>query len=893
MADKKIQIEVLDFETGDSLERVNIIDGGQFLATPVAFVFNGSGQPNPTTSATITLTTSGSGTQANPFVITGVSIGNAGAGYNSTIRILVTTVSGGSDVLSNADLQPVLSTGVIGQLDITDSQNFPLSLNFTVSDGKDLESRFGNFSKTFNLPATKNNNRIFQHIYNSQVLNTKNMYHLKDCRILVDSIEFFVGKIKLSGSTQDKNPKSYSCTIFGGNFSWVNEIKDKKLCDIEFATAGLQTYDYTTINNSWAKTQANSEIIYPLVSYGDFNEDNTLGGVNIYEENLPSYDWRGWFWVYNILKEIFKNIGFAIDSTFIETANFKKLITHFNFTKGNENALAEQKALSAEIHRVDASVSDFQMIVGTSGAFSGGTLINPIHGVFPESSNSAIDVILKYDTEISDSVNAYNTSTGKWTCPRTGRYKISASANILFGVNQASNGTFLTRMRIRLIKRDSSGTFLHRWNNTFYPNSGTSPTGNASFGYFPNQSITTQDNYGSQYVYFQEGETVEAAMRIDLTEISGTTDSQLRVAAAFGGIGGVNSFQNLVSTFKVEYDSQDLMIGQTFKLTDILPCNIKQIDFIKGISHMFNLQFYTDVQSKKVYIEPYNDFYGSANDALDWSSKVDYSKGIEDKYELGLNEEVIFKYKDDSNDKYAQYLNENENGNALENPLFAYYIDLGDKFPKGKKEFVNPLFAPTIQTWDNDCVHAAYNNGVLIPVMWSEVPPSVTIGFDSNIVPPVERPEKGYKYEPRIAYYHGQVNNPNNSNYVTRFDREISANNFLGSTSYPRATFVDFEDASFPSLSYNDETIEPPFSGTSTLVKGLYSTYYEKMIKQMLQSPRIRTVHMNLKSQDIINLDFRKLIFFDGSLWRINKIVDYSPAKNITTKVEVIQWFEV
>ena len=115
----------------------------------------------------------------------------------------------------------------------------------------------------------------------------------------------------------------------------------------------------------------------------------------------------------------------------------------------------------------------------------------------------------------------------------------------------------------------------------------------------------------------------------------------------------------------------------------------------------------------------------------------------------------------------------------------------------------------------------------------------------------------------------------------------------MGSTSYPRATFVDFEDASFPSLSYNDETIEPPFSGTSTLVKGLYSTYYEKMIKQMLQSPRIRTVHMNLKSQDIINLDFRKLIFFDGSLWRINKIVDYSPAKNITTKVEVIQWFEV
>ena len=50
---------------------------------------------------------------------------------------------------------------------------------------------------------------------------------------------------------------------------------------------------------------------------------------------------------------------------------------------------------------------------------------------------------------------------------------------------------------------------------------------------------------------------------------------------------------------------------------------------------------------------------------------------------------------------------------------------------------------------------------------------------------------------------------------------------------------------------------------------------------------------INLKIKDVINIDMRRLVFLDGSMWRINRIVDFSPAKNVTTKVELIQWFEV
>lgn len=883
---KKINIELLDFTSGDSLSSVSVINGGEFVTSSasniVGIVENGAGQPNPTTSATITFTTSGSGTPADPFVITGVNVTGGGSGYNSTIRILVT---GG--VITNPVLIPVLNQGVIGQLDITDSEDFPLSLNFQVSDGKNIESRFGDFSKSFEIPATKNNNRIFQHIYNSQVVNTKNIYHIKDCRILVDSIEFFRGKIQLQGSKQDKNPKSYSCTIYGGNFSWVNEIKDKRLCDLEFASAGTQTFDYTNILASHTKNQSNSEIIYPLVSYGDFNPDDNTGGVNVFDTDMTSYDWRGWFWVYNIIKEIFRNIGFTLDSSFIETANFKKLITNFNFYRGDKDALAMENGYRAEINRVDASSSNFQMILGSD--------INSLtQGVQPPTTVN--EVILKYDTPISDVQGSYDTTTGKWTCALTGRYRITASANIVFGVNPPSTGgagNYTSRMRFRLIHRDASGTLIRKWTNVFYPNSLYSPAGSTDYGFFPSVSKTTQDPAsGSSYIYVQQGETVEAALQCEFVNQSGMASST-RVSIAFGGIGGVSAFANQVSQFLVEYDSTELQIGSTFEIPQMLPCDVKQIDFIKGISHMFNLQFYTDVQSKKIYAEPYDDFYGNATDAFNWSSKVDYSQGIQDKYEIGLNEEVLFKYKDDSADEYVEYLNTDDNGNALENPVFAYYLNLGDKFPKGKKEFVNPLFAPTAQDWDNDVLKAPYNNGVMIPVLWKEVPPSETIGHESIVTQPVERPEKGFKYLPRIAYYHGSIVNPNSANNLTQWTAKLSTSQYTESGVYPRATFVDFEDASFPSLSYNDETVEPPKSGTSTLVKGLYSTYYEKMVSQMLLAPRIRTVYMNLKVQDVINIDLRKLVFFDGNLWRINRIVDFSPAKNTATKVEFIQWFEV
>ena len=56
---------------------------------------------------------------------------------------------------------------ILGDIDIISSDDFPLSLTFQNFDVRSLDSRGGSFSKTFKVPATKKNNKLFNHIYQS------------------------------------------------------------------------------------------------------------------------------------------------------------------------------------------------------------------------------------------------------------------------------------------------------------------------------------------------------------------------------------------------------------------------------------------------------------------------------------------------------------------------------------------------------------------------------------------------------------------------------------------------------------------------------------------------------------------------------------------------------
>tara|TARA_R110002072_G_scaffold99075_1_gene218100 strand:+ start:3597 stop:6560 length:2964 start_codon:yes stop_codon:yes gene_type:complete len=972
---------------------------------------------------------------------------------------------------------------VLGTLDITDSENFPLALTYLISDGRDLESRFGDFSKSFDVPATKNNNKLFDNIYNSKIDDTKDIVGLKDCRILVDSIDFFKGKIQVKGNKQSSKPLSYSCTIFGGNYGWLSKIKNRNVCDtfdkhgelikngnfatqvvsgvsgdwIEaFGSPGLLwtsgsilwflaiykqlDQDITSINNqltvgniyevsfeiksygsgslegsitnssgdtsvwsgannvgvwsyqfilgdagtsanlnrfslnsgsggftgsidnvslkeiktiqytktniisSWTDTQATNDIVYPLINYGRWINPYSvyIQGYNL--KNSQKKDMRPSWYIYNLLVAMFRDVGYTISSNFIENADFKKLICHFPPDVDTLTKLRPSEVMvSRDFWNQDSPTG------GSKGIWDSSIVSTDYQVLSASNANSITNgsdtdtgwMTIKNDLIVSDINGDYNSSTGQWTCSEGGSYDINSISCLIIGNftnNQTSVQNVKCRLKVyaRIMVNASSiaettevNAQVGAWNYNNYLGNGATT---ASSPQYPSESkvpILNAVGVGiSNSVVLNTGDVVSIDVRVKArsdstasnvrwgvaalndnfhTSLTGDDNFYMQFAAGGGaitsntflyGIGGSSqNTDNMWSHYETPYlkitaTSSDYVWGKSYKYSDLLPCNISQVNFIKGIAHLFNLQFRTDPNSKIVYIEPFNDFYKDKSLSYDWTDKLDLSKEIEDDYNIGLNERVSFQYKNDGSDGLMKYINDSFKEAGNEYNFYNYFEELGENYNKGITKFENPVFSSTWNDWDVS-VKNLTDSPPLLPVINKS---QSLYGWDLLYMNSwdIVRPNKMYNYNPRILLYQGYVLSPNDANLTTGWQYSPTfAGGVVQDDKTPRATFVDWDNDSgnrFTNLSFNDEIIQPPTTSTATTVEGLYSVYWKNMIEQLKANPRIRSMYINLNSSDIATLDLSKLVYINGSYWRINKVVDYAPLKNITTKVEFIQW---
>jgi hypothetical protein len=870
------------------------------------------------------------------------------------------------------------TNNVVGELDITDSDDFPLALSYAVSDGKDLEQRFGDYSKTFDVPATKNNNRLLADNYDVKIIDRKDMTGLKPCRILVGDTEFFRGLIQVGGSTQAKKPQSYTCTIYGGNFAWIAQLKTFNLCDVYDLTYSF-TYNYSNIASSFNDTYANSEIVYPLISYGDFwpNPGANIYGagyVNLGDSTDPSQDWRPSFWVYNILQKIFNNIGYSISSNFIEGSEFKKLICHFpptgEITDTQGSMFVTRRYWNQDspsggggygIWDSNVTSKDFQIVQPCDGTW--------ITGAQGANLGDTTWQDIKHDDVIDDPNSCYDSTTGYWTCPKAGLYNFSSAVHLVIGNfdnTQASDGVISTyagvdnlEVGIRIVMEDASGTYqvgaFDNFNtaqtilntNQIKMQAGAYTTQASSPAPYTSMKIPVlvgvEKTMQNPYAWWvPQGYKVKVQVQVRWETVNNSscgsygmcdpTNAKIGYVSLsdesrnaftggngvhfFGGksfyantedgfIGNTNSSIDIGSVkhiwsrnskpfFRVEpVPNEGFNIGSQYLLSDVLPCDITQTNFIKGIAHLFNLQFRTDSQSKTVYIEPFDDFFGEKVDAVDWSNKLDYSKEISDSFKVGLNEEMSWEYKNDGSDAIMKFVNEKFKEEDSAYHFFNHLEDVGERYTKGLKRFTNPVFASTWTDWNAD----AGGGGGVHPKLMPVINKAVSIyGYGVQANP--SRPDKTTKYAPRIMKYNGDVLGPNHSNFLTSWNFKHIVGGTLtpqGDGYSPRAMFVDWEDTSgdlFSNLSFDNEIITPPQTSVFFENPGLYELFWKNMIEQYKANPRIRTAYFRLTMSDMILIDLRKLVYIDGSYWRVNKIIDYSPAKNELTKVELVQWTE-
>jgi len=85
-----------------------------------------------------------------------------------------------------------------------------ISVTQSIQNVKDPAKIFTEFSKSFSVPASKSNNKIFKHYYNYDIVNGFDARQKVSAEIMLNYISFKLGYIKLEGvDLVDNKPHTY------------------------------------------------------------------------------------------------------------------------------------------------------------------------------------------------------------------------------------------------------------------------------------------------------------------------------------------------------------------------------------------------------------------------------------------------------------------------------------------------------------------------------------------------------------------------------------------------------------------------------------------------------------------------------------------------------------
>lgn len=269
---------------------------------------------------------------------------------------------------------------------------------------------------------------------------------------------------------------------------------------------------------------------------------------------------------------------------------------------------------------------------------------------------------------------------------------------------------------------------------------------------------------------------------------------------------------------------------------------------------MFNLYVFDDqFEEKKLIIKPYINFYDGS--AIDWSNKIDRSKPLSIKPMSEINARYYqFKFKQD-NDHYAE--------------------NYRKKFNEGYGDFLYDTEFDFVK--DTDSTEIIFANSVLYQFTGTDkVYPAIYKLSNSNIsedaMDSVIRIIQAKKITGRASF---KIKN-GSTDLVT-----LTAYGYAGHLDDP---FTLGSDISFgaPKEIYFNATSYP----TTNLFNAFYSDYMAEVTDK---NSKLLTCNALLNTFDILNLDFSKLIYIDGSLFRLNKVTGYNPIEYQTTKIELLK----
>ena len=169
-----------------------------------------------------------------------------------------------------------------------------ISVNSSIQNVNDISKTFTDYSQTFVIPASKQNNKIFKHWYENSNDSGFSTLVKADAYIELDTIPFRTGKIQLESATiKDNQPDSYSITFIGVLGSLKDKFDGLFLKDLN-DTSNDFLYSAAIVKAKVVTTAASADIMFPLISslnywtYGSGYDISTAAEPIRYNQLFPA-----------------------------------------------------------------------------------------------------------------------------------------------------------------------------------------------------------------------------------------------------------------------------------------------------------------------------------------------------------------------------------------------------------------------------------------------------------------------------------------------------------------------------------------------------------------------------------------------------------------------------
>lgn len=221
----------------------------------------------------------------------------------------------------------------------------------------DLSARNFDYTNQFKVPFTPNNDAIYQNARNISSQTTI-PYTRQTVRIVQGGLETISNGIHVL----KKASKSYEMYILSGAADFFDEIKSKKITDLDLSALTIEWDPDALMNET-------TGVIFPVIDYGGDSFDGTAMDSAM---NLPS------MYYHTIINQIFTDAGFAKSGAVFSLTKYLNLIMPFGkSTFSYDGSFVQTFDFSAivntnqvEVNPILGTVIDFLEIVKTSDYFT-------------------------------------------------------------------------------------------------------------------------------------------------------------------------------------------------------------------------------------------------------------------------------------------------------------------------------------------------------------------------------------------------------------------------------------------------------------------------------------------------------------------------------------------